>query len=228
MNFDGDAELIGEPLQLAFPQTHARAVAAAAIGGDQQSLCQGIAHTADVLPPAADRLHGKSRRVVVDADVHPAHVGGKIINSVRHGAAEFLDQEVMHAHFLGIALRPPFPAGVLEVADQFFLLRVDADHRLVLYQGGLNRIVDELELGVAVWIVGALAGLAIGLQAELLPLQQFANDRVADLVAELFQFGGQPAQALAGPAQRRHWIAARARLDERVQILKQSGIRRDQ
>ena len=53
----------------------------------------GIANTADLLPPTANGLHGKSRRVVVDADVHPARVGGKIINPVRHGAAEFLDQK---------------------------------------------------------------------------------------------------------------------------------------
>ena len=38
-----------------------------------------------------------------------------------------------------------------------------------------------MELRVAVGIVGALARLAIGLQAELLLLQQLADDRVADL-----------------------------------------------
>jgi hypothetical protein len=32
------------------------------------------------------------------------------------------------------------------------------------------------------------------LKGEFLLLQQFANDRMADLVAELFQFARQPAQ----------------------------------
>ncbi len=223
-----DPEFIGEPLQLAFPQTHARAVAAATIGGDQQTLCQGVANTTDVLPPAADRLHGESRRIIVNADIHPTRVGGKIINSVRHGAAEVIDQKIVHAHVLRLALGSPFPTGVLEIADQFLLLRVHGDHRLVLGQGRLNRVVDEMELGVAVGIVGALERLAIGLQGELLFLQQFANHRVADLVAELFQFSRKSAQALTGPAQRRHRIASRTGLDQPIQVLQQSGIRRAQ
>jgi hypothetical protein len=69
---------------------------------------------------------------------------------------------------------------------------------------------------VAVWIIGAFLGLTIGLQTELLRLQQFADDRMADFVPELVQFGGRAAQALARPAQRRHRIAARVRLDKRV------------
>ena len=54
-----------------------------------------------------------------------ARVGGQIINSIRHGAAEFLDQEIVHAHFLRIALLAPVAASVLEIADQFLFLGVD-------------------------------------------------------------------------------------------------------
>ena len=71
---------------------------------------------------------------------------------------------------------------------------------------------------------GAFARLAIGLQAELLRLQQLADNGVADLVAELVEFGRQPAQALAGPTQRRHGIAACIWLDKCVQIVEQLGI----
>ncbi len=83
-----------------------------------------MANTTDLLSPSADRLRGKSRPIIVDADVHPTRVGGKIINSVRHGAAEVLDRKIVHAHVLRLALGSPFPTGVLEVADQFLLLRV--------------------------------------------------------------------------------------------------------
>src|SRR4051812_45038503 len=38
---------------------------------------------------------------------------------------------------------------------------------------------------------------------------------------------GKPAQALAGPAQRPLWIAARARLDQSLQIAHQVGISHD-
>jgi hypothetical protein len=37
MNLDRYAEFIGEFLQLAFPQTHARTIAAAAISGNEQT-----------------------------------------------------------------------------------------------------------------------------------------------------------------------------------------------
>src|SRR5208282_3899213 len=84
---------------------------------------------------------------------------------------------------------------------------------------------DDPELRVPVGIVGALARLAVGLQAELLLLKQFANHRVADLVPKLAQFVRKAAQALAGPAQRRHRIAARVGLDQCVQVVEKTGIR---
>src|SRR5271166_5441423 len=107
----------------------------------------------------------------------------------------------MDAHLFRIALSAPFAAGVLEIADQFLLLRIDGYGRLVLGHRRLDRVVNHPELRVAVGVVGALAGLAIGLQAELLLLQQLADNRVADFVPEFFEFGGQPAQTLARPAQ---------------------------
>ena len=48
---------------------------------------------------------------------------------------------------------------------------------------------------------------------------------MADLVPEFVEFGRQPAQALARPAQRRHGIAARLGLDQRVQIIEQTRVR---
>jgi hypothetical protein len=63
------------------------------------------------------------------------------------------------------------------------------------------------------------------LQAELLLLQQLADNRVANLVPEFVEFSRQPAQALARPAQRRHRIAPRVGLDQRVQIVEQTGVR---
>src|ERR1019366_4708781 len=95
MNLDRYVEFIGEFLQLAFPQTHARTIAAAAISGNEQTPCQRITNAAHVLPPTAYGLHGEGRRIIVDPDVHPARVGGKIINSIGHGAAKFRDQKVM-------------------------------------------------------------------------------------------------------------------------------------
>ena len=54
---------------------------------------------------------------------------------------------------------------------------------------------------------------------------QLSKISVADLVPELAQFVRKAAQALARPAQRRHRIAARIGLDQRVQGVEKTGIR---
>jgi hypothetical protein len=59
---------------------------------------------------------------MVDAGADPAEIGGQIIDPIRHRSAKLLDQEIMHPHFVGFALRAPFPAGILEVADKLFFL----------------------------------------------------------------------------------------------------------
>ena len=58
-----EAELVGQLLQLAFPQPHSRAVAAAPIGGDQQPGCVGITRPPEVAPPLPD--DPESGRVII-------------------------------------------------------------------------------------------------------------------------------------------------------------------
>src|SRR5215831_9332483 len=51
---DVEAELVGQLLQFAFPQPDPRAVAAAAIGGDEQPGRVGVTRPSEVEPPLAD------------------------------------------------------------------------------------------------------------------------------------------------------------------------------
>jgi hypothetical protein len=104
-----DRNLIGKALQLAFPQPQARTVAAAGVRGNEQSLGMGIANAANVFPPAADGLHRKRCRVVVNAHGYPSGIVGKIVNPVGDRSAQFLDEEVVNPHLLGIAFRTPLP-----------------------------------------------------------------------------------------------------------------------
>ena len=163
-----------------------------------------------------------------DADAHPTGIAGEIVNAIGDRPAQFLDQEVVNPHLFRLALATPLASGVLEVADELLFLGVDRDHRLAFGQGGADLGVDVGELGIAIWMAVALAGLAVGLKAELLLPQQFAHDRVADAMPQGGELGGQPAQALAGPAQRRHRIAARLRLDQPVQVVEKLPVRHDQ
>src|SRR6266850_1501088 len=74
---------VSQLLQLAFPQPHPRAVAAAAVRGDQQSGGLGIARPTDGAPPLPDAIDGERSRVMVNADTHPTRVGGEVIDPVR-------------------------------------------------------------------------------------------------------------------------------------------------
>src|SRR4051794_40940796 len=178
VNGDVDAQLVGKTLEFKLPQPHARAIAAAAIGGDGQPGGAGIAQTTNLLPPAADRLNRERRRVAAHANAHPAGIGCEIVDAIRHRPAEFLDQEVMHPDLLRVTLRTPVPTGVLEVSDQLFFLSVDRDHRLARRQCGPHALIEMIELRIAVWVALPLARLAVALQAELLLVQQFTNQGV--------------------------------------------------
>ena len=84
------------------------------------------------------------------------------------------------------------------------------------------------ELRVPVRMIAALPGFAVGLQAEVLLCQQFANHGAADRMALCGQFRRKSPQALTGPAQCRHRIAPLHRLNQRQQRGQQPGIRRHQ
>ncbi len=144
---DLDVEFVGKPLQLAHPQPHARAVAAAAVSGDDQPRGLGGAGLAHLVPPAPDGLHRKRRRVRVHAD--SARVGAQVVNAIGHRAAKLLDQDVMHPHLFRCSLRAPLAAWVAERADQL-LLGVHRDHRLARGQGVGHVLADVAELRVPV------------------------------------------------------------------------------
>src|SRR5215813_12577214 len=88
---DVEAELVGQLLQFAFPQPDPRAVAAAAVGGDEQPGRVGVTRPPEVEPLLADAVYCEGGRVMVDADTHPPGIRGQIIDAIGHRSAEFLD-----------------------------------------------------------------------------------------------------------------------------------------
>ena len=89
---DLQAGLQGQRRELMFPGPGAAAVGAAGVGGDQQPPGTRIGDLARVVPPAADRLHSEGGGVMVGADVHPAGVGGQVVDPVRDGLAQLQDR----------------------------------------------------------------------------------------------------------------------------------------
>src|SRR5437868_758086 len=223
---DVDAELVGQLLQFAFPQPHPRAVAAAAIGGDEQTARLGITRPTDGKPPLADGVHRESGRVMVDADTDPPRIGGKVIDPVRHRATQFLDQKIMDPDFFRVTLGAIFAPVVAEIADQFLFLGINGDHRLLFGHRGGHLRVDVAELRIPVGVAVALRGLAVALQTVTRLIEQVADQGAADLVTLRLQRLRQTAQALAGPAQRRFRIPAGRRFDQSFEIVEQRGVPR--
>jgi hypothetical protein len=117
---------------------------------------------------------------VIDPDAHPALVVGQVIDAVRDRFALGLAGEVVGVDLDWHPRGRPFPATVLELADQLFLLGVHRDHRLARRKRRLCGLVDQLELGVAIGVICTLARLAIGLQAVAERAQQPRDRAIAD------------------------------------------------
>jgi hypothetical protein len=105
------------------------------------------------MPPASNGVDREARGVVVDAEADPAGIVGDVVDAVGRRPAKLGNQEVVHAHRLGLSLRVILTAGILEVVDQL-LLGIDRDRRLARRQRLFHLCIDVGELGVAsvIWL----------------------------------------------------------------------------
>jgi hypothetical protein len=112
----------------------------------------------------------------------------------------------MAVDFHRIAVPAPLAAGVTELPDELFLLRIHTDHWIT---GGLIRLgllADVAELSVAIGMLGALQGLGVALQAETRRVQQVSDGIRRDRMALAGQLRGEIARRPGRPPQRRHRI----------------------
>ena len=194
---DTQPDGIRQTLQGDLPQPRAVAIAAPRIGRHQQPVGVRIERGPHLAPPAASRLRGELSRVVVDADTDPPLVVRQVVNPRRGHFPQNLVREVFGADLLRGAGGSPLLPRVLEIPDQFPLLRVHGHDRLTRPLEGTHLAVNVLELGVAIRMRRPFAGLAVGLQAVIQAVQQGGHRSVADAVALTLEFLGQVAGALA-------------------------------
>src|SRR6185312_14880874 len=187
-----DPQVVGQLLQAHLPKPGARAVGAAAVGGDQEFAGAGEAAASHFGPPAADAVGGELRGIVVDADADPSLVVENVVDAVGNHLAQRLVLEVMHADLIRAALGAPLTPAVAEIPNQFLLFGVHRDRRLPMAQAIAHLAVDVAELGIAVRMRAPLAGFAVGLEAVAGRMQQRSNRAQADRVALSAQLFGQP------------------------------------
>src|SRR5262249_57234939 len=110
--------VVGQPLEPYFPYAGATAVAAAAVGRDQELVGPGIQPLAHLFPPPTRRRRRELSRIMVDAHTHPARITGQVVDPVGDHLAQLLVQEVLGANPLRLPGGLPLPAAVLEIPDQ--------------------------------------------------------------------------------------------------------------
>jgi hypothetical protein len=99
----------------------------------------------------------KARGVVAEPDVDEAPVGRDVVDPVRGRADRARGGEGVVGHLDRVPVGAPGRSGPVEVADQFLLLRIHADHRLALGEEAAGGVVDVPELPVPVRSVSGCA-----------------------------------------------------------------------
>src|ERR1039458_10016321 len=156
-------------------------------------------------PPGGDGVGGEGCGIVQDADADGAAVVRWVVNAVGDADTAGSGGEVVIVHQNGRAI--PFGSGVLEIADQFAFLAIDADAGKALSFEASPQRADMLELLIAVG--GGIGGdlLAIGAQREIHLVQKTScgvgRDRNVDLLQNLCDLLG----GLAGPLDRKSVVS---------------------
>ena len=165
-------QVVRQLLQGFLPQPIATAIAASAIRRYEQLAGTRKPLRTHLGPPSSNTRRRELGGVVIDTHAHPTLVAGQVVDAVGNSFAHAFVGKVVDLDFLRLALRLPLLAGVLEFSDQFLLLRVDRDHRLVLFLKRQHLLVDVLELGITVRVRRALTRFTVGLQTVSSSLQQ--------------------------------------------------------
>src|SRR6202167_4975847 len=188
----------------------------------------GITRPADPIEPEPNAVDGELLGIMVDSKADVAVVGANVVDPVGDDFAQFLVLEIVGVDLDRPTLRAIVAAAVLELAEQFLLLRVDRYHRLIVDLKLLDLGVDIFELSVAIGMFAAFLGLAVGMAAILQFPQQLGNARGADFVTHRAKRRRQLVVALGDPSQRSRRIAHRRRLEQSFQVRQQRRILRRQ
>ena len=92
-------------------------------------------------------MSGKGGGIVRDSEKNGATIGQQVVDAVRNGHAGGVGAEVVVVDRYRGAI--PLGAGVLEIAHQFALLGIHADHRKTVTLEAMAQRGDVLELLVA-------------------------------------------------------------------------------
>ena len=114
--------LIGQALEFQFPKAQPIAVAAAAIGRDEQVGRLGIEPLSLVTPPPPDGRHRKSGRVMVGAHIDKPRILSQIVNAIGVGARHQRTRKIVALHPGAVPLRRHWRPGFSKSPTSSFFL----------------------------------------------------------------------------------------------------------
>ncbi len=164
-------DLLLEPF-LEMPGTIA--VATTGVGQDQQLATLAIMLLSVNKPPLPDGIDSKLWRVGRDADMDESVIATHIVDTIRSRFAQGILREIVGIHFDWIM--GPRSAWVLEIANKFFVFRVDADHGQAKPEESLLLLLNIAELTVAIRMGRTRETFAVRLQAQ----SSFFNNLITD------------------------------------------------
>jgi len=126
-NGESQTERIGQlRLELGFPGAATIAIAAAGVAQNEELPGAWIAARSLLAPPMRDGVGREGGCVMRDTHHDGPSIGEEIIDAVRDGDAGGVRAEIVVVDQSGRQI--PTRAGILEVADQFALLGIDANN----------------------------------------------------------------------------------------------------
>lgn len=148
-NSESQTKRIGQlRLKFCFPGAATIAIAAASVTQNEELPGAWIATRSLLAPPMRDGVGGKGGGVVRDAHHDLPSISEEIIDTVRDGDSGGVGAEVVVIDQAGRQI--PTRAGILEVADQFALLGVDANDGQAAALEALPKITEVEKLVIAI------------------------------------------------------------------------------
>ena len=121
---DGNPDPLRQLQQVCFPGPGATAIAATAIGANQQTSGRTIALSPIQPPPPPDTLHREFRRVVADPYVDHGPIVPDIIDPIGNGLALAPGRPIMHIDFVGLPFGSPRATPIFKGSYELFFLRI--------------------------------------------------------------------------------------------------------
>src|SRR5262249_51735061 len=136
---------------------------------------------------------------MTDPDAHPRLVLSQIIDAVRHGLGLVFVWKIIRLHLFWIMRGPQLTAAILIGTHHLLLLGVHGNRRIVGLQLSAYHLIDVLELGIAIRVLGSFQALLVALQAIPQVFEQARNGVLLDVVPSLLQGEDKIAEAASSP-----------------------------